>query len=649
MKGPKTFVPNTIVLVPTQNLIEQTLRRMAEQWPDMPAGYIASKTAYAEDGSAIAQGIKSITLMTYEGFVALVKEGRIRARDVDFLVLDEAHRALSELRQDIFGSFIGNTLIAAFSATPAFNDEQDLHLLLGEENEVVNISAKRLRDDRIIAPATNYVYAISLEGRAPKGGASSIAMKRLSVRSGLEFYEGFRDPETGQKMIGKPTLCYCSDIVHARIAAAQFNRRYRIRGLKAVVLTGKDSTARQSEVLKGLREGKIHAVMNVKLLQEGTDVPCIRNIVNFASTSSPVRASQRGGRGVRWDFDMDTDVDADQIVSILDCYIEQNGSPVGAPQFYFETIGDSGMARHIRKEKSRKYKTAKGGPKAQPPRGSGRFEIAPHLALVAYLRRTRDGGVSVIGELGQREDGYLSKTDLTKRLSLRSGADRKRLARAWRSLIRGFDPKGFSLFEGRKVDARFARSHRRKVFCLNEAELGWFCARFKFEDRAASQPSGEVGFKTKAWNTLSQTRDHFKTSTLNTEISDLFKRWREDLLAGRQPKLGNRPVRVEFRRSGKHTVVMLHRSELRAVAEHAGLKYGRSESDWLRRDRLRELAGQGVDRILNGVSDDLAAGKQPYVAGVAIKAKLLGEGKILRVHKSALRAILREMRNQGLN
>lgn len=644
IRGASTFLPNTVVLVPTQNLIEQTLRRAVEQWPTLPVGYISAKPVYAEDGSAIPQGIKPITLMTYEGFVGLVKEGRIRSRDLDFLVLDEAHRALSELRQEVFGTFIGNTLISGFSATPAFNEEQDLHLLLGEANEVINVTAKRLRDDGIIAPAANYVYAISMEGRAPKGGAKSPAMKRLSVRSGLEFFESYRDPETGQKMIGKPTLGYCSDVEHARIAAAHFNRRYRSRGLKAVVLTGRDSSAKQSGVLKQLREGKIHAVMNVKLLQEGTDVPCIRNIVNFSHTESAVRASQRGGRGVRWDFELDPEVD--QTVSILDCYFEQNGSPVGSPRFYFETIGDPSIARLIRKEKSRKSTSKKTDRAAKKRRQTGRYEIAPHLALIAYLRATRDGGLTLVGDVPERGEGYLTKTDLSKWLSLGSKSDRKRVARAWRALIMSFDPNGFSQFEGRKVDARFVRAKRRKIFCLHASEVAWFCSRFKFAEKAIFVPNGQVGPKTADWNTLSDTRVLFKTSTLNKELPVIFERWREDLLAGRQPKLGNRHARVELKRSGKHTKVCVHRSELRQLAELTGLKYGRSDSDWLRRDRLRELAGEGVDRILNGIAADLTAGKQPYVAGTAIKAKLLGDNKIIRVHKSGLKAILREMRNQ---
>lgn len=643
----RIFVPNTIVLVPTQNLIEQTLRRAAEGWPSMPTGYISSKPAYAADGTQITQGIAPVTLMTYEGFVALVREGSIRPRDVDFLVLDEAHRALSDLRQEIFGAFLGNTLVSGFSATPAFNDEQDLHLLLGAENEVVNITAKRLRDDGIIAPAVNYVYAISLEGTPPKGGAGSPAMKRLGVRSGLDFYESYRDPETGQRMLGKPTLGYCSDIEQARLAATAFNRRYRARGLKAIALTGQDTSARQGEVLRRLATGEIHAVMNVKLLQEGIDLPCVRNIVNFASTSSAVRASQRGGRGVRWDFDYDQD--ADQTVAIVDCFFERNGAPQGSPRFYYETIGDPTMARFIRKPRIRKSGSPRPKDKERRLPRRPTYEVAPHLALVAYLRRTRDGGTSVIGELPQREDGYLSKTDMAKRLGAGGAADRKRLGRAWRSLIRAFDPRGYCRFENRIVDARFARSARKKVFCLNADEVGWFCRRFRFEDRSVHRPAGPVAARTADWLTLSEVRNRFRTSTLNREIKDLFEGWANDLLAGRNPKLGARTLRAEFRATGRGPKVCLHRSELRTLAEHIGLPHRGSREVWLRRDRLRELAGEGVDRVLNAISDDLTAGRQPFVGGVAIRAKLLGDKKILRVHHSAVKAIIREMKASRRN
>ncbi len=43
--------------------------------------------------------------MTYTSFNKLVEKGTIRPEDKECLILDEAHEALSDLRQDLIGRF----------------------------------------------------------------------------------------------------------------------------------------------------------------------------------------------------------------------------------------------------------------------------------------------------------------------------------------------------------------------------------------------------------------------------------------------------------------------------------------------------------------------------------------------------------------
>ncbi|MGY3582116.1 superfamily II DNA or RNA helicase [Bradyrhizobium sp. USDA 4341] len=463
-RGEVTALPNTIVLVPTRPLISQTLARFATNCPDLPVGHWASQAAIAADGQPIPPRIRPITIMTYEGFVRLVRRGRLKPEDVDMLVLDEAHRALSSLRREVFGSFLGNTIVAAFSATPAFDHERNLHALLGEKNEVVKISAKRLREDGIIAPVINYIFGVKFTGELPADlEARAAAMKQRSVTSILDFYQHHVDPATGQALFGKSAIGYTRDIEHAEMAAAEFNRRYGGLGMRMEVLSGRDSPARQKQVLDDLQAGRITGVVNAKLLEEGTDTPRVGVILNFGSTSSAVREVQRCGRGVRIDRNLPPEID--QTTFIVDGFYELNGRFLDNPRFYFETVDDPTMARFViaqQMERPRDYedrfKSKSGLDKV------GRYRVTSKIEHIAYLLRKRD-----LAGAEPKTDDWLSKLNI-KLISPKKWW--RKVEAAWEAMEDEFRSNGVVRYGDRDLRVQFCQPEEgRLTFCVHVSEL----------------------------------------------------------------------------------------------------------------------------------------------------------------------------------
>ncbi len=328
-------MPNVIVLLPTRTLIRQTLEGFARHFPLVDVGAVAS---------GMGSRIRPVTLMTYAGFASLARRGGIRPGDVDCLVMDEAHRGLSDLRRPAIEAFRGRAVITAFSATPSFDPAKRVQDLLGPASEVFNVTSRTLRDRDVIAPVVNYVLGIALEGEAPADPVlRALAKRKAVVDAALDFIESHVDGDTA--LAGKVAIFYGADRAHARMFAAEYNRRLGPGGKRMVVLTGEDPTDRAGEVADLVRAGKVTAIGNANLLQEGWDLPEVGLVVN-SPTSSLVRQLQQSGRAQRLDRNLGPEAPR-QTAYVIDLYLRVNGRIQGVPRFFFEASGEVGTGRLV--------------------------------------------------------------------------------------------------------------------------------------------------------------------------------------------------------------------------------------------------------------------------------------------------------------
>ena len=132
---PGASLAGTFVLVPTRTLVVQTVRRLRAQNAGIDVHAIGRRSVPSDGG---------VNVMTYARFVKLVQGGALSPGEVGLLVLDEAHRGLSERRRRVFARFDGTCPILAFSATPAYDVNKSIYALLGRQSEVVNASTAPL-------------------------------------------------------------------------------------------------------------------------------------------------------------------------------------------------------------------------------------------------------------------------------------------------------------------------------------------------------------------------------------------------------------------------------------------------------------------------------------------------------------------------
>lgn len=327
-----------IVLVPTRNLITQTLKRLrslglknvqrgwSDRTPKKPAAVV----------------------MSYSAFAIKVHALTITPDDIDLIVLDEAHCGLSELRKPALSRFEGQCPIIAFSATPAYDLIKSVYDLLGRENEVIEVTPAELREAGIIAPAINYVFGVSIDGQLPANPKHTVALMRQAAREALyEFFTSHVEPELDLRLSDKFFIGYHATCDDAEIFTDMFNSASNLGELPSRTITGLDPSDQQDFMITALRNGEIKGLNNACLLVEGSDIPTVGAILNFTPTQSLVREVQRCGRAMRLDPRY-APRDHRQLSVVVDVFWEINGEIVGRPRFYFEAINDNTIARFVK-------------------------------------------------------------------------------------------------------------------------------------------------------------------------------------------------------------------------------------------------------------------------------------------------------------
>ena len=321
----------TIVLVPTRQLVSQTLRAFRTRFPSL-------HVAGLRDGSMAPA---SVTVMTYDLFVDMLADGRLAPGDVRAIAMDEAHRGLSDLRQDLIRAFLDNVVLTAYSATPAFDAVKNVHSLLGAVNEVIRISDERMRAEGIISPVVDYVLRVGISGRLPQDAEERSNIVRTACENAvIEFLMGHVEDLTGIPLREKAYLGYANGIDRAHDLAGVLSAH----GMQAAAVSGRDGLETIEARLEDLSAGRLDALVNDQVLMEGTDIPEARGVLAFNWTSSLVKHLQRCGRARRIDPRYPSD-DPRQVTSIIETLVEINGKVVPRQRIYADAIGDLSVVR----------------------------------------------------------------------------------------------------------------------------------------------------------------------------------------------------------------------------------------------------------------------------------------------------------------
>jgi superfamily II DNA or RNA helicase len=327
--GARLAVP-TIVLEPSRHLIQQTVEAFNERFPTLQVSGIL-----APDDRP-----RSVTVMSYELFVNMLRDGRLLPGDVGAVVMDEAHRGLSDLRQGLIRRFLDHAVVTAFSATPAFDANKNVHALLGAGNEVVNIPDERLRREGIISPVANYVLRVDVAGTMPSEPSLVRAILRKAAHDALiSFLVRYEEPATGLRLRDKAYFGYVNGLGKAEEISNALSRA----GMSSRSVRGSDGLEGLRAGLDDLKGGRLRALVNDRVLAEGVNLPQARGVVAFDATTSLVKHVQRCGRARRLDPSLDP-FDPRQMSSVVEAMICIDGIPLDSQRIYAEAIGDLSIA-----------------------------------------------------------------------------------------------------------------------------------------------------------------------------------------------------------------------------------------------------------------------------------------------------------------
>lgn len=279
----------TLIVVPTKQLVGQTIEKMEKFAPGVDVG-----TIYSENKKDYS---KNVAIITYQSLIKQIESGTLKPQDYDFLVLDEAHEALNGKRPKTIAKF-DKTVKIGFTATPKYSEEKKIKGTLIHELDIIEaVEQGLLSPFSVIIASTNVdLTDVAVGGR---GDAKDYTKEQLELAiniesrnlSALELYKKMFD---GERMIA-----YCVDIKHAENVAQIFNNN----GVPAAVISSRTPREERDKLLAALHDGTIKIITNALVLTQGFDEPRLNAIFNLVPTLSPLLAEQRGGRGIRLDGD----------------------------------------------------------------------------------------------------------------------------------------------------------------------------------------------------------------------------------------------------------------------------------------------------------------------------------------------------------
>ena len=237
------------------------------------------------------QSWKPIHIVSWPTLVSRSRKGEGWFPNVDVLVIDEAHLAVSpKMVERVLPYYADRAQIIGLTATPSRKNGRGLGYFFDEIKHVTNIPA--LIEEGKLAP---------LEYWAGKfADVSSVK----TVQG--DFHQGQLEKAT-KPLIGdvienwlrlasnRHTLVFAVNIAHAEA----LKERFQQAGISAAALHVHMTPEKRHRVVEAFREQRVQVLVNVSIASYGFDVPTIDCVVLAAPTKSIVKHLQSLGRGMR--------------------------------------------------------------------------------------------------------------------------------------------------------------------------------------------------------------------------------------------------------------------------------------------------------------------------------------------------------------
>ena len=308
----------TLILVPTKILVDQTAEKLEEFAPDLDFGKVYS---YAKEHG------RQVTIITYDSLVSELENKQIKPEDFDCLILDEAHKSLSDKRQEAVGKFEG-AIKLGFTATPKFSEKKQVSNLL--EKEIHSMTIREAVEAGMLCSVSSIIVRteadmsnvkVKYNGEYDEKELEKAVNIVSRNKAAVDLYKKVYD--------GQLAVAYCVSIDHAAAVAKEFNEA----GVSAAYISGKTPKKEQKEILERFHKGDIKVLCNADLLIAGFDEPKASICLNLRPTQSRIDAEQRGGRVLRLDKNKPK-----KLATVVD-FLDKNYSP-DKPPVLFADVAD---------------------------------------------------------------------------------------------------------------------------------------------------------------------------------------------------------------------------------------------------------------------------------------------------------------------
>jgi len=278
---------NSIFLVPSKTLVEQTAKELRLQLPGVRVGVY-----YGDAKEAVDEGV---TVATYQIVQSHAEQDLLPAcfRRAPLVFCDEAHQSMTSARMRMLAAaFNADAVRIALTATPDYDARRALARFFPDlVHEITLAEALELN---LLAPLRVWVAEVDEDGSSIKVVAGDYQEDVLGrIMSSAPFFraaEMFRYNSINRKL---PALICCTTRQQATdLWTYLASHRPSNVPQPALILGDTPSTERQ-RMLEGFDRGEIDTIVNVGVLLQGWNAPRCKLLIDLAPSLSRVRAMQK--------------------------------------------------------------------------------------------------------------------------------------------------------------------------------------------------------------------------------------------------------------------------------------------------------------------------------------------------------------------
>lgn len=273
-----------LFMAPRHELVGQVCKKL-DTFAPFSYGKIVADKAVPRSSYAELQVASLDTLVS-----RIIKRKNLILPPIDFVVMDEAHLYMTELRVALAGAFGSEVKILGLSATPGRHDGRGLGSMFDHIVKVATV--RELTEQGFLVPVQYY-------------GPSEPDLARLKIVAGE--YAKKAAAERMEPLLGdipghwlklapeRRTAVFAMSVGQSVFLADEFRRH----GVAAEHADGSMDEATRDAVFGRFTSGETQVLCNVGLATYGFDLPELSCIVDAAPTRSVISYLQKIGRGIR--------------------------------------------------------------------------------------------------------------------------------------------------------------------------------------------------------------------------------------------------------------------------------------------------------------------------------------------------------------